>query len=388
MKKAILFCMVLLTILAGGCSAPAAQVTSTPAAPTAAPTAVTPTQTPAPTPTAEPTEPPSRVQVLTIPAPSLANNLLGDTAEREITVYLPPSYFVSDTRYPVVYFLPGYQETSISIALPNDLDDAVAKGKSREIIFVIAAGNNSLQGSFYVNSPVTGNWEDFILKDGVGYIDANYRTQASAGSRAITGFSMGGFGSLNLAMKYPDVFGMVFSMSPGLFDEKGLAESQMFSVDTLPALYLEKAAEVSTLGQKEAVTSIKNSSQIFTFAYGAAFSPDPTGKPPYIKYPYQNVNGKQVRDDAAWKVWEGGYGGIKEEIAQYKDNWLKLKGIGLNYGTGDNYAWIPKGCTYFAKEMQAAGIPVEVTTYAGGHEGYMRSRVVDEMLPFLSERFE
>ena len=44
----------------------------------------------------------------TVAAPSLANNLLGDPAEREILVFLPPSYEVTDERYPVVYYLAGY----------------------------------------------------------------------------------------------------------------------------------------------------------------------------------------------------------------------------------------------------------------------------------------
>jgi hypothetical protein len=63
---------------------------------------------------------------------------------------------------------------------------------------------------------------------------------------------------------------------------------------------------------------------------------------------------------------------------------MKLKGIGLNYGTLDENRWISKGCADLAQEMQAAGIPVEVTTFEGSHQGDMRQRIMEEMLPFLS----
>ncbi len=61
---------------------------------------------------------------------------------------------------------------------------------------VIVNGYNILEGSFFNNSPITGNWEDFVVKDVVNYIDANFRTLPSADSRALIGLSMGGYGAL------------------------------------------------------------------------------------------------------------------------------------------------------------------------------------------------
>ena len=102
-------------------------------------------------------------------------------------------------------------------------------------------------GSFYVNSPVTGNWEDFITQDVVGYVDSHFRTLAQAESRGITGHSMGGFGALNIAMHRPDVFSAVYSMSPGLFDENGLQESQMFDNDSLIERFVDYEQALSRL---------------------------------------------------------------------------------------------------------------------------------------------
>jgi enterochelin esterase-like enzyme len=163
-----------------------------------------------------------------IGAPSLADNLVDEPAERMISVYLPPSYGSSGNRYPVIYFLPGYGDNSMmGFHLPSDMDAALENGEVKEMIVVVADGDSKMGGSFYVNSPVTGNWEDFIAEDVVGYVDSHFRTLPQAESRGIAGHSMGGFGALNIAMHRPDVFSAVYSLSPGLFDENGLAESFM-----------------------------------------------------------------------------------------------------------------------------------------------------------------
>jgi S-formylglutathione hydrolase FrmB len=120
----------------------------------------------------------------------------------------------------------------------------------------VVNGTNKLGGSFYVNSSVTGDWEDFIAQDVVGYVDSNFRTLAQSESRGITGHSMGGFGALNIAMHRPDVFGAVYSMSPGLFDENGLAESQMFENENLIRSFVKYESVLSALPVEEAKTRI------------------------------------------------------------------------------------------------------------------------------------
>jgi S-formylglutathione hydrolase FrmB len=196
--------------------------------------AIPPAATAAPAAAAVPTRPPSRYDTLVISAPSLTQNQLGESDQRELRVYLPPSYFTLDTHYPVIYYLPGFGDTSmLGFSLPGDADKLMGSGAIREMIIVVANGANQLGGSFYVNSPVTGRWEDFIVNDVVTYVDTHYRSVAQASARAISGHSMGGFGALNIAMRHPDVFSAVYSLSPGLFDPNGLAESQMFDFGRL-----------------------------------------------------------------------------------------------------------------------------------------------------------
>ena len=378
MKTLQLSLLVLFVFLITSC-APAASTTAP--APTQVPD--TPTVVPAaPTPTRLPFR---SMNIIMIEAPSLVENLVSEPTERTIYVYLPPSYGSSDKRYPVVYYLPGYGDSSIiGFRLPDDIDSLIESGEVQEMIVVVASGDSKMGGSFYVNSPVTGNWEDHIVKDVVSYMDTNFRTLPQAGSRGITGHSMGGFGALNIAMRHPDVFGAVYSMSPGLFDENGLAESFMFARETLIQAFVEFETELASLPLKDAQKRMFAPPEEFSLAYGYAFAPNSDRHPPYFDYPYKEVDGELVRDDEIWKKWESGFGGIAEEAVRYKDNLLQLKGIVVDYGIQDENPWIPKGAEYYGEQLTAAGIPVTVESYDGNHSNKVGERIREHMLPFFS----
>jgi pimeloyl-ACP methyl ester carboxylesterase len=359
-------------------------------APTAPTTAPAPTQIPdtptvAPAPTAAP-QPFRSLNMVKIEAPSLAENLVGEPAERTIYVYLPPAYGSSEKRYPVVYYLPGYGDNSMmGFHLPGDMDSLIESGQVKEMILVVAGGDSKMGGSFYVNSPVTGNWEDYIVEDVVGYVDSHFRTLPQAESRGITGHSMGGFGALNIAMHRPDVFSAVYSLSPGLFDEDGLAESFMFADERMIQDFVDFEKELASLPPESALKRrLVEPYHEFSLAYGYAFAPNPDRHPPYFDYPYTEVNGQLVRDEEVWKKWESGFGGIAEEAVQYKENLLKLKGIVVDYGIHDENTWIPKGSEYYGEQLAAAGIPVEVESYNGNHFNRLSERIGESMLPFFS----
>ncbi len=69
-------------------------------------------------------------------------------------------------------------------------DEAMTRGASKEMILVVPNANNVFHGSFYSSSITTGDWEDFIAHDLVGYIDQHYRTIAKPESRGLAGHSM------------------------------------------------------------------------------------------------------------------------------------------------------------------------------------------------------
>jgi len=127
----------------------------------------------------------------------------------------------SQERYPVVYLLNGYdgnyaQWTKTAPQLAKTADDL-------KMIFVYPDGGKS---SWYFDSPLDSNmqYESYIIKELVPYVDANFPTKANPKSRAITGLSMGGHGGLYLAIRHSDVFGAAGSTSGG-FDFRAFPKS-------------------------------------------------------------------------------------------------------------------------------------------------------------------
>ncbi len=149
---------------------------------------------------------------------SLEGNLEGDSPDRDVFIYLPPSYATSrNQRYPVVYLLHGYGLTGerwmtfANLAAIADKD--ISAGTMKEMILVSPDAYTVHGGSMYSASVTTGDWEAYIAQDLVAYVDKSYRTIADRLSRGLAGHSMGGYGALRIGMKRPDVFSSLYPMS-------------------------------------------------------------------------------------------------------------------------------------------------------------------------------
>ena len=154
---------------------------------------------------------------ITVHGRSLEGNLEGDSPDRPVVVYLPPSYGREPARrYPVLYYLHGYTATAEayvkSLAMPESIDRAIAGG-AREMIVVLPDAFTKYSGSMYSNSPTVGDWETFIARDLPEFIDARYRTIARRGGRGLAGHSMGGYGTMRVGMKQPAAFAALYAMS-------------------------------------------------------------------------------------------------------------------------------------------------------------------------------
>src|SRR5215475_8019147 len=159
------------------------------------------------------------VQHIKIHGKALEGNLEGETADPDVTIYLPPGYETSrKTRYPVIYLLHGYSGTDGTwtgrIAnVPDAMDRDIEAKTVREMIVVMPNAYTKYGGSMYSNSVTTGDWESYIAEDLVSYVDKNYRTIPDRMSRGIAGHSMGGYGAVRIAMKRPDVFSSLYILS-------------------------------------------------------------------------------------------------------------------------------------------------------------------------------
>jgi enterochelin esterase-like enzyme len=131
-------------------------------------------------------------------------------------IYLPPEYFTSERRYPVLYMLHGaggnYTEWSDSF-LPERADELIRAGEIQPMIVVMPEGG---ERSYFSNLNDGPRWGDYLATEVVPFIDAAYRTIPARASRAIGGLSGGGLGALQLALNHPDLFGVVGGHSPSV----------------------------------------------------------------------------------------------------------------------------------------------------------------------------
>jgi len=316
----------------------------------------------------------SKIKWDTIESPSLEGNLIGDPATRPFAVYLPPSYETSDKCYPVAYFLHPYgagqgmatgiiQVYCIPWIKPN-MDSMIKNGQIGEMIIIFVDGTNRFCGSMYRSSEVIGDYEGYITKDLVDYVDNNYRTIAHRRSRGITGHSMGGIGSMYLALKYPEVFSVVVASS-GIYhnntDWRRLSMKQFASFD------LKDWKEFGGCPNDPGY-----------FAYLAATCPNPDKPPFFLDRPYEKIDGKIQEVPDVMERWISA-GIVDSELEQYLKQPVRLDAIKFVHGRAD--ASVPVSqARDLDQAMNDLGIDHVYVEHGGGH-GPLSS----EWLPFLSD---
>jgi S-formylglutathione hydrolase len=353
-----------------------------------------------------------------IPAPSLHGNLLGDPAEQRVSIYLPPSYDASpNRRYPVVYLLHGFTGTNRTWLIDPEsennepavdsrdggyqragflkrerLDALIAAGNAPELIIVAPNGRNAYKHSFYVNSPVTGNWEDYVVEDLVAYVDGNYRTLPTAGSRGIAGHSGGANGALFIAMRHPDVFGSVYAMAP-------CCSGQTFSLPLLedPDTGLPTPFWQEVYTRIHALSTTDELSNTFTdrredfyvseeLAASAAYTPNPDRAPLYSDYLFESRDGALALNEKALERRLAL--SVFRLIDQHESDLRSLRGILIDYGENEMDDLV-SGNSELAQILAKRGIPFVLEVYAGGDHGNMiAERLESRGLRFFADSLQ
>ncbi|QJD77712.1 alpha/beta hydrolase [Spirosoma rhododendri] len=139
------------------------------------------------------------------------------------SIYLPPDYYTSNRHYPVVYLLHGYGDNETSWVqfgeADRTVDDGVRAGQLPPAILVMPNGGTSFFINDYHNQV---RYEDMFVQELIPHIDSTFRTRTQREFRAISGLSMGGFGSLVLAMHHPDLFGACAALSAAAVTDETL----------------------------------------------------------------------------------------------------------------------------------------------------------------------
>lgn len=310
----------------------------------------------------------ARLNWVEVHSPHIEGNLEGNSAERKVLVVTPPGYDQnSGKRYPVVYYLHGYWAPVEAQQEGFKLHEAVqaAAEAGNEVIMVMPDGFSKLRGGFYSSSPTVGDYERFVADDLVDWVDANYRTIPERASRGLAGHSMGGYGTIRIAMKHPETFSSIYMMSACCLDPMPITAEQARQVE---AMTPEQVA-AAQFGELAAVSTL------------ATWSPDPT-------------------DDGFLKV----YTGLKEDgtldplvnyrlaansplvlLPQYLSALNSLEAFAMDIGDKD---FLLEGNRLFREELDKFGVEYEFELYEGDHGNRIAERIRTEVLPFFGEHLD
>ena len=317
----------------------------------------------------------------TVQSRALRDNRLGDSTARQLLVYLPPSYdSSSNRRYPVLYFLHGFTSHPVEwldgsypgLNLATAMDTLTRSGMT-EYIVVTPDADNRLGGGFYENSPVTGDWADFVMKDVIGYVDHHYRTMPDRAHRALAGHSMGGFGALVLGLAHPDKFGLVYAMSPCCVSFVG---------ELAPTSASWTAAARSTTWDVPGRTRQAFETRLVV-AMAAALSPDPDRARGYGKLPFEpDSTGLVVLPDVL-RRWERR---MPIDLARHlAASGKPVPQLFIDYGSQDQVRSVDPGVAALEQVLDSLGMRYTSREFEGGHIDHVPERVTEYLLPTVGE---
>jgi S-formylglutathione hydrolase FrmB len=303
-----------------------------------------------------------------IDSPALQGNALGDPSTRPVAVYTPPGYDAeASRRYPALYCLHGYTGDVAALVASRAwetnvvqwADRLVAEQRLPPAIVVIVDGFTRLGGSQYVDSIHNGDYATYTVRDVIGHVDANYRTLAREGGRAVFGKSSGGFGSLHLCFEHPGTFAAFASHSGDSYfrysNVRGFATAQRVLE---PHGSIEKFV-LEFEGRPKRPQHFYETIEMI--GYASAYSPRAKERWA-IDLPWDEQTG-ELRDDvfARWLTFDP-----CERVAAGRAALERLRLRYLDCGRKDEYA-LDIGARVFAQRCRDLGLEVRHEEFDDDH---------------------
>jgi enterochelin esterase-like enzyme len=311
---------------------------------------------------------PVTVERVKIHGGALEGNLEGNAEDRDTIVFLPPSYGREKSRrFPVVYALHGYsigaEQWTGEIHVPQTIEGAFAEG-AKEMIVVLPDSKTGHNGSMYSSSVTTGDFERFIARDVVAFVDSHYRTIPDRASRGLVGHSMGGYGATRIGMKHADVFGSLYIMSPCCLAARGPGPANS---------ELEKVVAGMKTPADGASLPFFSRAQLAT---AAAWSPNPKNPPLYLDLPTKD-GAPQADVLAKWAA-----NAPLAFLDQYVGRLRQYRAIAMDVGDQDG---LRADAVKLHEALDKYGIAHGFEVYPGTHTSRVADRFQNHVLRFFSQ---
>jgi hypothetical protein len=312
------------------------------------------------------------VQEHRLKSKALDNNSLGIPSQRQLYVYLPDGYEHSNERYPVIYYLPNFDQ-KIDQSVITALDKAITKGDIPPVIFVSADFRVKDGINFFGNNEVVGHWLDFIHSELRVWVESNYRVKRKAEHRAISGHFLGAYAAIKLAMLYPDTYGTAYGLHPVATESSDL-----------PFLYKPDWNEIHAAKD---YARFNNPASLPFINMAQAHLPNPNNPPFYADFIVELKDGELVPNVAHIRKLKQTFH-LGDLTANYAENLQKLRGIGMDWGRKDAILDHVIGARRYSVLLENFGIQHEAEEHQGNGWDYdfsPQGKISTRMLPFLGK---
>jgi S-formylglutathione hydrolase len=254
------------------------------------------------------------------------------------------------------------------------MDELIAAKTIPPVILVMPNARNAFLGSYYLNSPVTGRWADFIADEIVSKVDAEFRTMRGPSHRAVMGHSMGGFGAIHFGMTRPDVFSAVYAMSPCCLDAVG-------DVGGGNVAAWSTALRFKSLADAQAALQRGDFYPMAIIGILSAMAPKP-GALLNVEFPYRLERNELVRVHPAFENLMDQF--PVNQVKKHRASLSGLRLLALDAGYDDQFAHIPPATMSLSRALYDAGVPHRLDVYAGDHRQQLRERMRTIVFPAVT----
>lgn len=267
----------------------------------------------------------------------LKSNQLKDPYVRDVIIYVPPGYRASHSHgYIAAFALVGFggqgkmllNTDPLGENIEDRMNRLISQRKCGPMILALIDCFTRFGGNQYINSSATGRYEDYIINEIVPFVDKTYNISA----HAVWGKSSGGYGSIVLGMRHPEIF-------HALADHSGDAAFEYCYIPDFPkALEAFRDAGgpkrwLDHFWNKPNRHQQKDSPPLNVLAMAAHYSPNPKSKQLSVDLPFDLKTGEMLQD--VWNRWLS-WDPVRM-VEKYGKNLKKLKLVYIDCGTRDEF---------------------------------------------------
>lgn len=325
-----------------------------------------------------------RVVELEIDSRALVCNRLGDPSRRRVAVYLSPGYDPAGARVPLLVGLAAFGGSGLKQLnwsgfgenLPQRIDRLIDAGVMGPVALALPDGFTSMGGNQWIDTPVLGNWEGFVLDELLPRLEAEFHIAPGPAHRGVFGHSSGGYAALIHAMKHGERWGAAASHSGDVGFElvygrelpKALAALEACDHD--PARFFAELWAAPRIGGR-------SFDAMMLLAMAASYAPEDDA-PLGVRLPVDRET--CARDPKRWARWLAHDPLELGRRADCQASIRHLRGLYIDCGAHDEY-FVHYGTRALVRELAVAGVEHVYEEFDGGHSGV--SHRLDVSLPFL-----